>query len=166
MRKMLLMVLLFLTVLTAGAPAPEKDIEASIKQWLYTSPLSKENLKLAIALNEIIAPEIVFCQSRLETGNFQSQLCSEHNNLFGMRLARRRPTTALGATENNYATYSSWYDSVMDMKLFQEWYEKKGYRLTTHDAREEMVGYFLFLKAIGYAEDPGYLKKLKGLCSL
>ena len=154
MRKILLMTMLFLTVLTAGAPAPEANCKARIEQWLYIAPLDEDNLKLALELNELVSPEIVIRQSRLETGNFKSELCVEHNNLFGMRLARIRPTTALGATENNYAYYEVWYDSVRDMKLFQNWYQDKG---------RDLSDYYGFLKVIGYAEDPEYLNKLQCL---
>lgn len=138
------------------APVPERNPERDIEAWFSSSAgLNLENLKLAIEINGIIAPVIVMAQSRLETGNFQSELCTGHNNLFGMKKARRRPTTALGATENDYASYRSWYDSVKDMKLFQQWYLSKG---------RDMTDYFSFLRQIGYAEDAHYIPKLRELC--
>ncbi len=173
---MILITLVLLNVLNCPAPGSEQDVKRRTEQWLCAAGLSDDKLKIAVELNGLFAPEVIYYQSRLETGNFKSELCIEHNNLFGMRLARTRPTTATGATENNYASYATWYDSVRDMKLFQEYYVKKGYRLPARgcppaplkggEYRKETDSYLLFLRAIGYAEDPGYLKKLEGLCLL
>lgn len=155
--KKLLLILVMLQVALAGyAPGqprdPRRDMETYLRDY---APFTIENLKLAIDLNRIVAPEVVLAQSRLETGHFRSDLCRGHNNLFGMKLARRRPTTALGSTEKDYAAYRTWYDSVKDVKLFQQWYLARGM---------DMTDYFGFLASIGYAEDPHYLNKLKQLC--
>lgn len=152
----------------------ENPVYMEVRNWLHSAELNEENLRMAVELEEIIAPDIIVCQGRLETGNFKSVLCREYNNLFGMRLAHVRATTALGETENGYAVYSSWYDCVRDMRLFQEWYERRGYRLEGDppaplkggECRESYVTYMLFLSAIGYAEDPGYIEKLSLLCCL
>jgi len=157
MKKLLIILIMLNTAVAVYAPGVERDPERDIETWLSSSAgLSLENLKLAIKINGIIAPEIVMAQSRLETGHFQSELCAGHNNLFGMKKARRRPTTALGVTDNNYATYRSWYDSVKDMKLFQEWYLSRG---------RDLTDYFGFLASVGYAEDNHYLRKVRTLCS-
>lgn len=156
MKKFLIILIMLLTAVTVYAPGMERDPERDIEAWLSSSAgLNLENLKLAMEINGIIAPEIVLAQSRLETGNYQSVLCIMYNNLFGMKKARVRPTTALGATENDYASYRSWYDSVKDLKLFQEWYLSRG---------RDLTDYFGFLASIGYAEDPHYLVKVKQLC--
>lgn len=156
MKKFLVILIMLWTAMAVYAPGVERDPERDIETWLSSSAsLNLENLKLAIKINGIIAPEIVLAQSRLETGHFQSELCTGHNNLFGMKKARRRPTTALGATENDYASYRSWYDSVKDMKLFQEWYLSRG---------RDLNDYSNFLASIGYAKDPHYLVKVKQLC--
>jgi hypothetical protein len=72
-----------------------------------------------------------------------------------MKKALVRPTTAHGSTDNNFATYHTWYDSVTDINLFQQWYLERG---------RDMTDYFEFLATIGYAEDPRYLDKVKSLC--
>lgn len=157
MKRTILILLLLPVAVILYAPGLKTDIAHEVERWLCNSAeLTPENLKLAIDLNGIIASEIVMAQSRLETGNFRSDLCTGHNNLFGMKKARRRPTTALGATENDYASYRSWYDSVKDMKLFQQWYLSRG---------RDLTDYYGFLASIGYAEDKHYLRKVRTLCS-
>jgi flagellum-specific peptidoglycan hydrolase FlgJ len=157
MKKLLIILLMSWTAIVVYAPGAERDPRKDLESRLRFSELTTEYLKLAIEINGIIAPEIVFAQSCLETGNFQSELCTGQNNLFGMKKARRRQTTARGSTDNNYATYLSWYDSVKDMKLFQEWYLSRG---------RDLTDYFGFLAAIGYAEDPLYIPKVRKLCSI
>jgi len=100
---------------------------------------------------DIQAPEIVFKQAILETGKFQSKLFIEGNNLFGMKTAKQRKTTAMGEIYD-HARYDHWIDSIKDYKLFQEYYEAAGYRLNN---------YTLFLHCIGYATDQNYINKLK-----
>ncbi len=63
-------------------------------------------------------PETVLSQAILETGNFTSDIFKENNNLFGMKVAGSRPTSAIG-THRNHAQYRNWKESVMDYALFQ-----------------------------------------------
>jgi len=63
-------------------------------------------------------PDIVFRQAVLESGNFTSKLFTEHNNMFGMRVAKQRPTVASGEW-NNYSEYDSWEMSIIDYALLQ-----------------------------------------------
>jgi hypothetical protein len=116
-------------------------------------PLTPELLMDALRYADIIEPEIVYKQAIIETGWFSSDLCLNANNLFGMRLAKVRPTLAIGEYEY-HAKYEHWWDSVMDYKLFQDWYIKAGYSLDE---------YYLFLFAVGYATDKGYINKLKSV---
>lgn len=143
--------------LTLYAPGREQHPAADLEGYLSGAPLTRENLQLAFELNGIVAPAVVMAQSRLETGNYQSDLCLQANNLFGMNFPRIRPTTSTGSSEYGFAIYSSWYDSVKDMKLFQEYYRSRG---------RDLSDYFQFLAAIGYAEDPEYINKLTLLCTL
>ena len=143
--------------LVVYGPATGKDNTDKLENWLRTYPISADKLQLAIQVNSIIAPEIVQAQSRLETGNYKSVLCIEYNNLFGMKMPVVRQTTAVGSTENGFAIYGTWYDSVRDMKLWQEWYATRG---------RDMEDYYRFLTSIGYAEDGEYINKLTLLCTL
>ena len=97
-------------------------------------------------------PHIVLAQAKLETGNFTSKVFREGNNLFGMREAKQRITTALG-TENNHAFYETWIESVLDYSFYQCKY------LSNINTEEQ---YFQYLEQ-SYAEDTTYVSKLKHL---
>lgn len=82
---------------------------------------SKENLIAYIKQLNIKYPNVVLAQARIESGNFKSKLFKESNNLFGMRIAKGRPTTAQEG-RNNYAKYNNWKESVLDYALMQARY--------------------------------------------
>lgn len=69
-------------------------------------------------------PEIILAQSILETGHYTSRIFEENNNLFGMKEAKARSTTALG-TQLGHAYYNNWKESVLDYALFQNAYMNK-----------------------------------------
>ena len=94
-------------------------------------------------------PHIVLAQAKLETGNFTSTIFKENNNLFGMKRAYRRPSTAI-ATHRNHAKYHHWKDSVLDFALY------KAYVAQNRDEEQYMK-----LLASSYAEDPNYTKKVR-----
>ena len=69
-------------------------------------------------------PHIVLAQSILETGHWESRIYQENNNLFGMKQARARATTAKG-TQLGHAYYDDWKESVTDYALYQAAYLNK-----------------------------------------
>jgi len=81
--------------------------------------LVKELKKLNIRF-----PHIVLAQSILETGHWNSRIYQENNNLFGMKQARARATTAKG-TQLGHAYYDEWKESVTDYALYQAAYLNK-----------------------------------------
>jgi len=81
-------------------------------------------------------PRIVLAQAKLETGNFTSELCKKHGNLFGLK------------SKKGYAKFSNWRESVKAYKE-QVQYKYKG------------GDYYVFLRKIGYASDPNYITKVK-----
>lgn len=95
-------------------------------------------------------PKIAYCQAKLESGNFTSHIFKENNNLFGMKVARSRPTTAL-CESIGHAKYKDWKLCVTDYALFQSAYARK--------IRSEEE-YFNYLGRT-YAEDGSYVEKLK-----
>lgn len=109
-------------------------------------------LKLIAKLKELNVkfPYIVLAQAKLETGNFTSKIFKENNNLFGMREAKQRITTAQG-TENNHAYYHSWQESVLDYAFYQCRY------LSSISTEAQ---YFNYLKQ-SYAEDTSYVNRLQ-----
>jgi len=108
---------------------------------------SKEEVLDYINFLGIKHPEIVLNQAILESGNFGSDIYKENHNLFGMKEAKARTTTALG-TNRNHAYYTNWKASVIDYCLYQRRYYKGG-------------DYYQFLESKGYATSKKYIKKLK-----
>ena len=82
-------------------------------------PFSPSNMIATMEEVGIVYPDIVMAQARIETAHFTSKVFRENNNLFGMRLPRQRSTTAIGE-QYNHAEYTSWRQSVVDYKLWQD----------------------------------------------
>ena len=99
--------------------------------------------------------EVVFAQAKIESGNFSSDIWRENNNPFGMKLARSRPTTAIGENRG-HAVYKTWQDAVFDYCLWQLYSGFRKNKLTTEEYISELL-------RLGYAEDVDYAKKLKGI---
>lgn len=112
------------------------------------SEFSLDNLKKEIDDMKLHHKDIVLAQAILETGNFSSQIFIKNNNLFGMKQANTRPTTALG-TELNHAYYKDWKSSLTDYALWQTTFAR---RLTEQQ--------YLDLLNSMYAEDNSYKEKL------
>ena len=113
---------------------------------------NEENLRKEIKRLNLRFGDIIVAQYKLETGNGTSQVFRENNNLFGMKQAKLRPSTALG--ENlNHAYYSKWQESVQDYAFWQVYMAK--------DIRNEDE-YYQLLDQI-YAEGDNYSQKLKQL---
>jgi len=97
-------------------------------------------------------PYIVLAQAKLESGNFTSKLFKNNSNMFGMRLAKQRVTTALGE-KNEYAHYRDWIDCVHDYGMWSQ-------IAVSHINSEDE--YFTKLSE-RYAEDSTYVIKLKNI---
>lgn len=115
----------------------------------YTT-FTPENLMAYIFELNIRFPHIVYAQAIQETGFFTSNIFIESNNLFGMKQAKMRPTTALG-TQRGHAYYREWKDSVKDYALWQA-----AYANTIRNEKQ----YYAYLDKV-YAEDPDYVLRLK-----
>jgi uncharacterized FlgJ-related protein len=74
--------------------------------------------KAEIKKQGIVHPDVALAQSKWESTHFTSKIFEEGNNLFGMKLARQRDTTAIGM-HRNHAKYKNWQDSVKDYRLWQ-----------------------------------------------
>lgn len=105
----------------------------------FTNELKKLNFKY---------PEIVMAQAICESG-FNSPIFKENNNLFGMKEARSRMTTATG-TNRNHATYDNWKMCVVDRMLYEAVYLNKL-------SRKQYLAYLDKL----YSETSGYSKTLE-----
>lgn len=89
------------------------------KPTVIKSKIEKEEVLKYMDSVGVKYPEIVWAQAVLETGSFRSKLFRYNNNMFGMRVARSRYTTAVGK-RFGYAKYLSWQESIIDYKYFQD----------------------------------------------
>lgn len=99
--------------------------------------LTKEQVYELLVEIDVKYPEIVLAQAILETGHFKSSLCIKNHNLFGFR------------TRNGYLSFDSWIESC---------YYYKGWQDRYYNDTED---YYNFLIIINYAEDKGYINKIK-----
>jgi uncharacterized FlgJ-related protein len=135
------------------APAESADATEVVKlnQATENEPFSEQALLAFMKKLEIKYPETVLSQARLETGNFTSDVFKENHNLFGMKVAGKRPTSAIG-TNRNHAKYRNWKDSVVDYALFQSYIIAK-LPSNTSDSYREYIQKF-------YSETGDYLDRI------
>ena len=146
MRKIIILILLLFSVRVYG---PAEDVIYILKTKEECIQLTWSNVDFWLDYYKIENSDVVKAQIWLETGNLSSKFCKENNNLFGMKLPKRRQTTAIGKLDG-MAYYPSWVHSIADYALWQRYFYKKG-------------NYYDFLYNHGYAEDPYYIVKLKKL---
>jgi hypothetical protein len=115
-------------------------------------PFSEDKLISLMKELNIKFPHVVLAQAKLETNNFHSGIFKENHNLFGMKEARIRISTAKG-TNRNHAYYDNWESSVYDYAFYQCRY------LSAINTEGE---YYRYL-AGSYAEDPHYVTKVQKL---
>lgn len=96
--------------------------------------LTIPNLYAEIIRNGIRHPKIILAQAILETGWFTSPVCRNKHNLFGLT----NPRTG------KYFEFDHWTESV------RAYYTKVQYKFKGGN-------YLLWLRKIGYAEDPNYV---------
>lgn len=134
---------------TVVMSAPEQEIQTVVLEQ-KPDVFSVEALREEMKRCGIKFPNIVMAQARLESGNFRSRIFREANNLFGMKLARSRNTTAIGEF-SGHALYENWRQSVMDYSLYQSTYLRK---IRTEEQYLEYLSQ-------SYAESPTYVEKIK-----
>lgn len=127
-----------------------KDTVSKRNHIYKVEEFSEEALKSYLLEVNVKYPDIVLAQAKLESGNFKSELFLKHNNMFGMRIAKQRPTLAKDKG-TSYASYYHWKSSVLDYALYQSRYLKQ---YNTKDKYLERLGQT-------YAEDVNYISKLK-----
>ncbi|SKB76253.1 glucosaminidase domain-containing protein [Daejeonella lutea] len=96
-------------------------------------------------------PEVALSQARLETGNFTSDIFKENHNLFGMKMAELRPTSAIGINRG-HASYSNWKESVVDYALYQSYIISRLKNVSKDAYREHIQKY--------YSETSDYLARI------
>jgi uncharacterized FlgJ-related protein len=130
----------------------EVVVEEKLKQvQVCNEPFSEEALIEAIKQMKFEHPHIVLAQAKVETGHFQSRIFLENNNLFGMKMAWRRPTLAI-STHRGHAVYRNWRESLIDYALYSAYYVQEKEEEEFYEHLED-----------NYAEDPIYITKLKSV---
>lgn len=95
----------------------KKKLDPIIEQFKDLE-LTKENIiKVAVYL-EIEKIDVFFYQVIIESGNLKSKVCTNNNNIKGMRLAKQRFTYGIGS-KSKYAVYKTWIHSIADYKIWQ-----------------------------------------------
>ena len=121
-------------------PLPElyaRKVYARVSHEKELPALTIPNLYQEIIRNGIRHPKIVLAQAILETGWFRSPLCRNRHNLFGLT----NPQTG------KYYEFNHWTESV------RAYYTKVQYKYKGGN-------YLLWLRDVGYAEDPRYIREV------
>lgn len=111
---------------------------AVVMDSLQSAELTIENLYKVLDKYEVKFKKIVAAQALLETGNFTSELCLVHHNLFGLR----------HPSDGSYYEFNTWEESV------KAYHDDVQYKYVDGD-------YYRFLNRIGYAEDRNYTSKVR-----
>ena len=138
---------------STGTKEGPKVVRQVVHDTIVTAPIkpTRENIYKYIVACGIKHPDIVYRQALLESG-FCSNIYRRANNLFGMRVARSRPTTAKGEY-SGFARYDNWMESVQDYALYQAAYMRKA---------RTRAQYFNALDD-SYCAGHGYSTKLRSL---
>ena len=124
------------------APTYEEEVPVKLEQpeFFLADTLTKELVKEACEYFRLKHSDIIVAQSILETGHYNSENCIKHNNLFGLYNSRKE----------QYYKFDKWWKSVIAYRDMIQYRYKDG-------------DYYEWLQKIGYAEDPQYISKVKGI---
>jgi len=119
---------------------------------VHGQPFSEEALIELLKDCNMKYPHIVLAQAKVESGHYKSRIFKQNNNLFGMRRARIRVTTAQG-DKDTFAYYRDWMDCVYDYAMYQT-------SVMCNVSSEEQ-----YLQKLGekYAQDTIYIPALKAI---
>jgi uncharacterized FlgJ-related protein len=127
---------------TTARVEASKSVDSDFSEAALISFMKKLKIKY---------PETVLAQAKLETGNFTSAIFKENHNLFGMKLAEKRPTSAIGVNRG-HAQYRDWRDSVIDYALLQSFIIAKLPTLNSKEYRNYIQKF--------YSETSDYLVRM------
>lgn len=114
-------------------------IKVPVTPEFFLSESPEDHLMDALEFFGVKHKDIVYAQAILETGHFNSNICKEYNNLFGL----------YNSYKKDYYRFKHWTESVEAyLKYIQYRYKPPN-------------NYYRFLDSIGYAEDPEYTAKVK-----
>tara|TARA_R110000868_G_C10932596_1_gene766506 strand:- start:1443 stop:2030 length:588 start_codon:yes stop_codon:yes gene_type:complete len=119
---------------------------------VHGKPFNEDALVSLLKSCNVKYPYIVLAQAKVESGNYTSSIFRHNHNLFGMRLAKQRITTA-ESDLNGFAYYRDWVDGVHDYAMYQA-------SVMCNVSNE--AEYFAKLEA-RYAQDSSYVSILKDI---
>jgi uncharacterized FlgJ-related protein len=139
----------------SSAPIQEKinnihTHSSSVDTIFADNDFSRDKFIDILYESNIKYPYIVMAQAIIESGNFTSSIFKHNNNMFGMRKARQRATTAIGEYDG-FASYRNWRDCVFDYALYQ-------YSAMSSCTNEDQ--YYQKLES-KYSQDTTYVSALK-----
>lgn len=125
------------------------------KSSIYTSDAELSTLQDSV-INEMVClnikyPHIVLAQAQIESNNFKSRLFRRNKNMFGMKVAKSRPTCAQRSA-NGYAFYDTWRESIIDYAFYQSSF-----------LRNKSESDYIAALAASYASDTTYASKIRHL---
>ena len=81
-----------------------------------------QNIDFWLDYYQVKFQRVAKAQIILETNSLKSKICLKNNNLFGMKMAKYRPTTAKGI-RYKHAYYDNYIESIRDYKLYQDYFD-------------------------------------------
>lgn len=90
---------------------------------LINESFTRDALIEEIKCHDFKYPDIILAQAVLESGHFKSAVFKENNNLFGMKLPRKRYTLCTG-TNLNHGYFENWKVSLEDRFIYDTLYLK------------------------------------------
>ena len=121
-----------------------------LKDSIHRMHLSDSIYEYLLSFKNLQHKDIIYNQFKIESSNFTSPLFKRNNNLSGMTMAYKRPTTAL-TDSGGYAYYKNWEMSIIDYALYQ-----------TYSLRRDKVSKEEYLNILkSYAEHPNYVNVIK-----
>ena len=126
------------------------SLEQSIGYWFINKPeeVNDSILYQFLIDNNAWYPDILLKQTKIESGNYSSNIYKSNNNLYGMRKPYKRSTTQSGINKG-YGVYQNWCLSVLDRLLWDY------YHFDEKPTKEEYLNKLQF-----FAEDSNYISKI------
>lgn len=142
--KRIIFILLFCFTFMSFHVEEQKQEQTNIEKVCDTSFLTSNELNdsilyLALVHYEVKYPKVVLAQAKLESGNYTSNHCVYGNNFLGLYNSKKR----------KYFKFDHWTDCIEGYKSMIEYKLRDG------------EDYYQFLKRIGYASNPNYVKQVK-----
>lgn len=128
------------------------SLRKSIEPQKKEQPFDIENVIKLGKRYRLSHLDVVVAQMIEESANLKSSLFKTQNNMFGMKVAGKRPTTAIGSNASGYAKYRDPEMSLLDYALYQAAFnrtkDRKVYLQNLADSYADAHGYVQRLEAI------------------